>query len=318
MEVVGDRVKAARDAAIEDLLLSPVAQALTAESGTGGFGFENIVGVGVPFRPARLQPASEEAIAVYVARKVSTDSLDDDAVVPDSYEGVPTEVVETGEFISLTEKGRYRPASLGVSIGHFAGQTGTLGFLARRGEDSVVVSNNHVLARENAGARGDAIIQPGRVDGGGEADQIASLADFSVLDFAGGVNPIDAAMATVDPAVVTQDLFSGGPLASNPTVAVGGAVVRKCGRTTGLTHGIVSDIDATIKIRYPGGRAVLSEQILIEGLRQVPFSAPGDSGSLVVAESGDRPVGLVCGGSPKFTVANRIDLVLDGLGVSFA
>jgi hypothetical protein len=317
MAVVGERVSAARDAAVQDLLLTPVAHALTAESGTEGFGFENIVGVGVPFPALRARPDNEEAIAVYVARKAPVDLLEANATVPSSYEGVPTEVVEAGEFVSLTEKGRYRPASLGVSVGHVTGQTGSLGFLARRGEELMIVSNNHVLARENAAERGDLIIQPGRFDGGRDDDRIAALADFINLDFGGGLNPVDAASGIVASDDVTQDLFNGGPLVPIPAGVSGGVLVRKCGRTTGLTHGIVSDLEATIRVRYPGGHVLLSEQILVEGLRKEPFSAPGDSGSLVVAEPDNRPVAMVCGGSPKFTVANRIGLVLEGLGVSF-
>jgi hypothetical protein len=48
------------------------------------------------------------------------------------------------------------------------------------------------------------------------------------------------------------------------------------------------------------------------------FSEPGDSGSLVVEAGSRRPVGMICGGSVRlrYSVANRITNVLDGLGVS--
>jgi hypothetical protein len=226
-------------------------------------------------------------------------------------------VIESGEFVVATERGRHRPVPLGVSVGHFEGDTGTLGFLARRGEEFLVVSNNHVLARENRASPGDPILQPGLADGGLSSDQFAELAGWLPLDFSGGRNPADAAMATVEEGEVSDQQLNGDSLAE-PAAAVPNSVVRKHGRTTGLTHGVLYDISATIKLRYPLGTAVLSDQVLIRGLDRKPFSAPGDSGSLVVEDSSNQPLGLLCGGSPRFTLANKIQAVLDGLGVTWA
>ena len=75
--------------------------------------------------------------------------------------------------------------------------------------------------------------------------------------------------------------------------------------------------DATIKMPYRNGVAILAEQVFVRGVGR-PFSQGGDSGSLVFAEETRQPVGLLCGGSPRFTVVNRITNVLDSLGLSFA
>jgi hypothetical protein len=63
---------------------------------------------------------------------------------------------------------RHRPLRIGTSIGHFNITAGTLGCLVkpRRGDQPLILSNNHVLADENRGNQGDAILQPGAYDGG--------------------------------------------------------------------------------------------------------------------------------------------------------
>src|SRR5439155_996335 len=60
---------------------------------------------------------------------------------------------------------------------------GTLGLLARRHGRPVILSNNHVLANQNAGHVGDSILQPGPADGGRLQDTIARLVDFVPIQF---------------------------------------------------------------------------------------------------------------------------------------
>ena len=64
---------------------------------------------------------------------------------------------------------------------------------------------------------------------------------------------------------------------------------------------------------YGSGVARFVGQIMIE---PGPFSAPGDSGSLIVVRNGPdsgKPVGLLFAGSSFFTFANPIDAVLSEL-----
>ncbi len=166
-----ERLLEARGQAEEDLL-SDVAftRSLTAGSGTEGFGYENVVGVGIGERLSKGRPTGVLAVTVYVVRKAPLDDIEDSARVPAGYEGVPTDVVESGEFLAYTERGRFRPAPRGVSLAHHQDTAGTLGFVGSRQGELVVVSNNHVLARENEARRGDAILQPGPSDGGTATD----------------------------------------------------------------------------------------------------------------------------------------------------
>jgi hypothetical protein len=92
--------------------------------------------------------------------------------------------------------------------------------------------------------------------------------------------------------------------------------VQKYGRTTVLTHGSVTGVDASIKVRYSkGNTATFVHQIVITGNNGGAFSDSGDSGSLIVTDdSGKNPVGLLFAGSTSTTIANPISDVLSQLG----
>ena len=103
---------------------------------------------------------------------------------------------------------------------------------------------------------------------------------------------------------------------SETTSADLGMAVQKYGRTTGLTAGAITGINATVRVRYSSGSARFVGQIIIG---PGGFSAGGDSGSLVVIQNGKnarKPVGLLFAGSTSFTVANPIDPVLTRFGVT--
>lgn len=76
---------------------------------------------------------------------------------------------------------RRRPLVIGCSIGHFKITAGTLGcFVKDRATGEILIlSNNHVLANENNAEVGDAILQPGKFDGGKVSiDTIGQLRRF--------------------------------------------------------------------------------------------------------------------------------------------
>jgi hypothetical protein len=87
--------------------------------------------------------------------------------------------------------------------------------------------------------------------------------------------------------------------------------VRKSGRTTGLTTGEITVLEATVDVGYGSGRtARFDEQIVTS-----PMSSPGDSGSLLVAGDSQHAVGLLFAGSDQTTIHNPIQAVLDCLEV---
>src|SRR4051812_20964705 len=92
------------------------------------------------------------------------------------YIGIPTKRAA----VPATQK-RARPLKIGGSIGHFKVTAGTLGaFVKSRDDGSVLIlSNNHVLANESKGKKGDPVLQPGAIDGGeGPEDKVGTLLRF--------------------------------------------------------------------------------------------------------------------------------------------
>jgi hypothetical protein len=249
---------------------------------------------------------------------------------------VVTEV--TGLFVARSDPTlRARPALIGFSVGHPAITAGSIGALVRdAGSQLFVLSNNHVLANQNDATTGDAMLQPGPFDGGTAADQIGTLAAFEPIDFSGGSNTMDAAIAGVTNAA---DVSNTTPLddgygqpnarifgdANNDGVfddkaALLGLNVQKYGRTTKLTTGQITGINATISVCYEVvlifclKSATFVDQLIIGS---GTFSGGGDSGSMIVTfDANKNPVALLFAGGSTSTIANRIDLVLNRFGVS--
>ena len=191
------------------------------------------------------------------------------------------------------------------------------------GTDVYALSNNHVYANENQASNGDVVLQPGTFDGGSApADEIGTLFDFEPIIFGGAPNTIDAAIALSSESNLGKSTPSEGygtPKAATQPASIN-LRVQKYGRTTAQTKGRITAINATINVGYDSGVATFTGQIIIE---PGEFSAGGDSGSLIVVDAkgkskGDdrNAVGLLFAGSPFFTIANPIDLVLDRFGVT--
>jgi hypothetical protein len=313
----------------------------------------NVVGVGVGFKETSDGPTDNLAVVVNVAQKVPKAQLADSDKVPRDIAGVKTDVVETGRFLAgqtpaagdASPKERWRDKiPPGVSLSHIDVTAGTFGCLVRRGGELLILSNNHVLANVNSAKPGDAIIQPGRYDGGYPTDKVAELADFVPLDFGGGSahsglfitvekllnklatlfgsehrlmayrtstgeNLVDAALARpVDPARFRADILKIG-LPTGAAEATLGTAVQKTGRTTGFTQGRITQIDVTTSVDYNGRMATFTDQLMASGM-----SAGGDSGSAVLDEQ-HRVIGLLFAGSPRATLINPIQTVLQALNV---
>src|SRR5213083_928919 len=257
--------------------------------------------------------------------------------LPSVLDGIPVVTQVTGMLVAFSDPTtRQRPAPLGFSVGHPAITAGSIGARVVDGSGTVyVLSNNHVLANSNDASIGDAALQPGPYDGGtAPADQIGTLAAFNTIDFSGGDNTIDAAIARsttsdLGNATPTDDGY-GAPSATifgdangdhvfDDEAALLGLNVQKYGRTTKLTHGQITGINATVTVFYEVffGFCIKSAQFVDQlVIEPGTFSGGGDSGSLIVTDDGSKnPVALLFAGSSAQTIANRIDLVLNRFGV---
>lgn len=263
---------------------------------------------------------------------------------------VPVDVIEAEEIKALSYTSRLRPAPGGVSIGHYKITAGTLGTLVYDvfDEQPLILSNNHVLANSNDANLGESILQPGPYDGGRvDKDVIAELERFIPIDFgedsgdctlaetfaratnyitgvigsqhrvrivkenAQAVNYVDAAVARpVVNSDVTKEILDIGEVVASEK-AVLGMEVHKTGRTTEHTEGVITLINATVKVNYGGDKLATFEDQIISSY----MSQGGDSGSLLVSKEDNKAVGLLYAGSNQLTIYNPIQRVLDQLTI---
>lgn len=214
----------------------------------------------------------------------------------------------------------------------------------------LILSNNHVLANATDGVdgraqQGDPIYQPGIYDGGSEKDMIGHLERFIPiyrfsksadckmaamgvraanavihafrpnyrvrLEKLGATNMVDCAVARPkDPQDITPEIIELGKV-NGITDAELGMMVKKSGRTSGITEGKVTAIQVALNVSMGHSSDVVRFQGQIMAEMK---SLAGDSGSLVLDEK-NQAVGLLFAGSNEFTVVNPINEVLDKLGV---
>ncbi len=306
------------------------------------FARSNVVGCGVGFKIAGDVQTGEPCIVISVSRKLPKAQLAAADLIPKLINQIKTDVIETGLFRAFhNPQQKLRPVQPGVSIGHHAITAGTLGCLVRRDGETLILSNNHVLANSNAARPGDAIFQPSPMDGGTAEDKIAELVSFVPLDYGNagpegcagllgrlmaaiklvsgqpasqaptptGSNHVDCALARpIAPGLVLEDILQIG----RPT-GVGSATlgtrVQKFGRTSAYTQGQIIQIDVTASVDYDGKLAVFHDQWMAGAMSQ-----GGDSGSAILDDQ-RRIVGLLFAGSDSTTLINPIQFVLDALNV---
>jgi hypothetical protein len=322
----------------------------------------NVHAVGIGRKMVNGQPTDTLAVRIYVIQKVAISALPPRDLLPETLEGIPCDVIEsppafilqarkrsasvkaapaaasakeestvTVAAASCTDdrKKRQRPFVAGISVAHRDVTAGTIGYFCRstrQGDDPndiFILSNNHVLADVNSGLPGDEIFQPGPADGGTSADQIAALHRFVRVRLGGDVpNRVDAAIARVLPNVGHNASICSIGSVTGTERGVEEMRVRKHGRTTGLTDGVITDesVDSLVGMDHsnPDVVALFQGQMRIErdGGSSV-FGLGGDSGSPVINKDNRRAVGLYFAGPDNgiYGLANHIGDVLDLLQV---
>lgn len=308
----------------------------------------NVVGMGVGVKWKNGQPTGEPALVVLVTHKVEKGQVSAADLVPPKLHDMQTDVLTVGYPFAgggeLLEAGiqtlakRLRPAKGGYSVGHkniTAGTIATCVYDILPGGSTnppvhgvgippkfYILSNNHVLANSNAGSIGDAVLQPGPIDGGVDpADRIATLSRFVPITFNPPVplalqnNLVDCAVAEGQFHDLDREIYWTGPVRGwrRKALVTVGMIVKKTGRTTNFTTGRITAIGATIDVNFGGGKvARFKEQIVTTNM-----SAGGDSGSLVLTLD-NVAVGLLFAGSGIAMIANQIENVRSLLRVEVA
>ncbi|MDP4199075.1 MAG: hypothetical protein Q8922_14025 [Bacteroidota bacterium] len=245
-------------------------------------------------------------------------SPSDAAQVPANIGGVATEVRVLGRVHALdVYTGEYRPVvPSGVSVGNSReNSSGTIACVVVKHGIRYILSNNHVLARSNDAVIGEPIVQPGRADNYGmPTGQIGVLSAYKKVSFTQS-NVFDAAVARMTTTSAYDEADQFAPSHSWQD-AVTGMAVKKVGRTTGITYGTIAATDVTLKVDYDNGMTATSvNQIYIQDPN---FLQAGDSGSLLVTQDGNHPVGLCFAGGTDGAFANPIRPILNYFGVEIA
>jgi len=313
--------------------------------------YPNVIGVGTGEKTVRGTGVGKIAIIVNVRKKVPRSMLKPRDIIPEKVGPMVTDVVELGDirFLEADRRERIRPVRGGYSIGNVDITAGTLGCVLNILGVEYLLSNAHVFTSDatQPTSQSETIIQPGPYDGGRfPTDIVAKLEKYipirvtlnlsecnlsrgiaGTLTFiskilgrqsrfvafaeSGIANRVDAAIAM--PLTEFSYEIEGIGI---PTVFDSfhlNQIVRKSGRTTGITEGVVTQENVTISVGYSRTLPLLAlfeDQVIISGEQ---FSQGGDSGSAILR--GDKIVGLLFAGneSGSITIANRIENVIEAL-----
>ncbi len=215
------------------------------------------------------------------------------------------------------------------------GGAGTLGCLVQDAAGTLYgLSNNHVFGDSNYAELALPIFGPGSIDiAPGQADPIVIGHLSAVAPLVDGLHRVntlqnlDAALAKIlapDQVTSMQRTYYDTPAVADQLV--GGMLVEKAGRTTGLTHGVVrgqtvGPTSVVYTARGGVGRkwVYFDNAFVIEGLNGKPFSQKGDSGSLITTTTtnGDRiAVGLLFADHGNITLSLPISVILQHFGVT--
>ncbi|KAA2264959.1 hypothetical protein F0L68_07345 [Solihabitans fulvus] len=309
-----------------------------------------VVAVDIGRRTVAGRETGQPAIVVSVLAKLPRERVPAGQLIPAAVRGVPVDVVEDevvlhrallsadgppvdGPPLAVPVLGAERHDVVvgGISVGPCrsirlvppdAPETGdyvivgTLGALVtdRTGLGQVMaLTNFHVACVDDAWMVGDEMAHPSRVDGGSCSGTV--LGTLARAALSGAVN---GAALLLDPAVRYEpSIVDIGPVRGHAVADVG-ARVRKRGRTTALTAGVVVSTDLTLSVDFGDGIGVrtLRDQLRVAADPGFGFGDRGDSGSVLVDEA-NRIVGLYFAGNAAGThgFANPIARVLDELDV---
>ncbi|MBN2147711.1 MAG: hypothetical protein JW726_10000 [Anaerolineales bacterium] len=271
-----------------------------------------VVGVGIGFKETGGRLLDEITYRVYVTEKKPEALLSESERIPATIRGVKTDVLVIERTENLSDNDRYRPVKGGIQIGNGSGYIGTLGCLAKRNSDDawVILGNHHVMMHGGKTVADNVKIgQPDYED-----CCCCSCGEIGVVVNASIGGLVDCAIATINSGTShVNEITQIGQVRGTSSTVVG-EVVRKRGRTTGLTSGTVVDINYPTTSN-PSGLAY-TNQIKILPVTGTPrFSNSGDSGSAVV-NSDSEVVGLLWGGTETRSVANHIANVEIAMGIT--
>jgi len=314
----------------------------------------NVIGIGAGMKQVGQERTMQPSVIVFVEKKLGKGDLSRKEIIPETIDGVTTDVIEIGKVRLLDGRtDKIRPARPGSSIGHHKISAGTFGAVVRdvKTGEPLILSNNHILANGSDGKDGrsrigDPILQPGPYDGGTEGDRIADLLRFWPL--VRKVKPADCPVATGAAKVGSKLVHIIRPnydirfvKRNQDDNIIDAALARPVSRDIispdimeiGIPRGTAVP-DVNLKVMKSGRSSGLTSggitaidvtlEVELDDAGDVGYfseqvvcdmiSRGGDSGSLVVDDQ-MRAVGLLFAGSDKYTIFNQLNNVFSRLGV---
>lgn len=286
--------------------------------------------------------ADEDAVYVYVTRG-SKAAL---ARLSGERDNVNIRVVNLGKLVNRPEavaaagaKGHAYERDSRIACGSScapAGESysGTFGALVTSDGALMALSNNHVFAACNHVAVGQPILAPSAADASPDMPAPRQLCRHSKIAELRSGTPVlvppmrlDAAVAVVpDDSVVSSwqgDECDGYDTPTHVVDPVPGLGVKKFGRTSGLTHGVVEAHISTLmwlpyKNRHFSSTVWFTDVWTVKPAQGEHFALPGDSGSLVVSDDERSAVGLIFAAASKgeYGIMVPISTVLSELSLT--
>lgn len=253
--------------------------------------YPNVVGWdrGLKIKKGKLTDAI--AFRVFVEKKLPLKELRNKAIIPQTIDNLPTDVIETGEFRippikkegSLQalrgedeRKSRRRPFKGGVSMGNITGPTGSCGNIFLQDGKYVIHTNVHVGSEDprlGLSQQSTRNCQPGPHDGDIQEDDMGDMTRMILLEEDYPAFNDSCIVSPDNPEDVSPEVLGLGVPEGVCTVSVGDEV-RKSGRTTSVTQGTVLSTNATVRVNYGGYYITHKRCILVSDM-----SDGGDSGS---------------------------------------
>lgn len=266
--------------------------------------------------------------------------------VPKELEGIKVRTAVTGRIYAYrtilqplqtySRTGINTPVFGGISLGSASiyCSSGTLGIVTANSQH-YILSAAHVLALNYSAdpVSPNPTWQPGGADtncGSGSFNVVGTLASYMPITFFNdnglpSYNYADAAVATINNGYFSSNMVdkelnkynNGFYTVSGITTVNYGNRVRKSGRTTGVTTGMVVSNNAVVQVYYTSTKyAWFDDQIVVYSNS---FSRPGDSGSVV--DMNGQWVGLLFAGGGPYTIISKASYIAaplanGGLGVT--
>lgn len=310
---------------------------------------DNVLGLGIGFKETEGKQTDKLAVRVYVNKKTPIHKILKNSQVPQwlgRNKQIPTDVVELGDvriqpnvmpqktklkkfldkinIFGTDRLAKHRPLIPGTSTGNRTITAGTLGAAVIWKGELCSLSNAHVYCSDVLAPLKDqdpVILQPGKHDGGTDEDRKGNLITFGQLSKTNTCY-YDVAVDKLDAGVEIHNCAAGlrsapqGYLKTIDETLIGTKVV-KSGRTTGVTTGVVTDVDVAIRVNY--GTDKNGKPIYVTFARQILFtgmSKGGDSGSLILRDSDMKAVALLFAGSDTITVGSPMWDIVSDFGIT--